>query len=207
MKRNDARQQSSVFCRSCIAPYPPSSLRRHQGIEGNCLEMERHIENIKIEKDKMGEEVIEAEKQVMLWQRKIHLEQEMQQALDPSVGELETTAMKKEIHRMQLRLEQLKRRQEQIIVEMERAVYKRDSIQMKYWNQQLLLPPQSTTRLLGSARGRAAGLYKKERKDSFRFRGHFRIARGHSFVHILASCDSTRGSPQQFSFECNGGRV
>lgn len=68
----------------------------------------------------------------MLWQRKIHLEQEMQQALDPSVGELETTAMKKEIHRMTLRLEQLKRRQEQLIVEMERAVYKRQAIQLKY---------------------------------------------------------------------------
>ena len=36
----------------------------------------------------------------MLWERKIHLEREMQQALDPSVGDLETTAMKKEIHRM-----------------------------------------------------------------------------------------------------------
>ena len=69
----------------------------------------------------MEEEAIEAEKQIMLWERKIHLEREMQQALDPSVGELETSAMKKEIHRMQLRLEQLKRRQEQIIVEMERA--------------------------------------------------------------------------------------
>ena len=43
-----------------------------------------------------------------------------------------TTAMKREIHRMSLRLEQLKRRQEQIIVEMERAVYKREGIQLKW---------------------------------------------------------------------------
>ena len=35
----------------------------------------------------------------------------------------EIEAMKKEIHRMQLRLEQLKRRQEAIIVEMERAIH------------------------------------------------------------------------------------
>ena len=39
----------------------------------------------------------------MLWERKIHLEREMQQALDPTVGNLETEAMKREIHRMQLR--------------------------------------------------------------------------------------------------------
>ena len=41
--------------------------------------------------------------QVMLWERKIHLEKEMQEALDPSVGQAETTMMKKEIHRMELR--------------------------------------------------------------------------------------------------------
>merc|ERR1712066_310888 len=44
----------------------------------------------------------------------------------------DSTAMKKEIHRMELRLDQLKRRQEQIIMEMERAIHKRDSIALKY---------------------------------------------------------------------------
>ena len=62
--------------------------------------METYVEDIKAEKARMCEEVIEAEKQVMLWERKIALEREMQQALDPSVGAIETTAMKKEIHRM-----------------------------------------------------------------------------------------------------------
>merc|ERR1712036_68312 len=79
----------------------------------------------------MTTDIVEAERQVMLWERKIHLEREMQEALDPSVGQVESTAMKKEIHRMELRLDQLKRRQEQMIMEMERAIYKRDAIQMK----------------------------------------------------------------------------
>merc|ERR1712118_627684 len=74
----------------------------------------------------------EAERQVMLWERKIHLEREMQEALDPAVGQVESTAMKKEIHRMELRLDQLKRRQEQMIMEMERAIHKRDAISLKY---------------------------------------------------------------------------
>lgn len=56
----------------------------------------------------------------------------MQEALDPSVGQAETTAMKKEIHRMELRYEQLKRRQDQMIQEMERVIHKRDTIQLKY---------------------------------------------------------------------------
>merc|ERR1712060_507947 len=69
---------------------------------------------------------------VLLWERKITLEKEMQEALDPNIGQADSSAMKKEIHRMELRLEQLKRRQEQMIMEMERAIHKRDAIALKY---------------------------------------------------------------------------
>merc|ERR1711920_1181218 len=69
---------------------------------------------------------------VLLWERKISLEKEMQEALDPNIGQADSAAMKKEIHRMELRLEQLKRRQEQMIMEMERAIHKRDAIALKY---------------------------------------------------------------------------
>ncbi len=40
--------------------------------------------------------------------------------------------MKKEIHRMELRYEQLRKKQEQMIKDMERAVFKREAIQLKY---------------------------------------------------------------------------
>merc|ERR1711977_532184 len=101
-------------------------------IEGACVQMESTIESVKQEKADMTADILEAERQVMLWERKIHLEREMQEALDPAVGQVESTAMKKEIHRMELRLDQLKRRQEQMIMEMERAVHKRDAISLKY---------------------------------------------------------------------------
>ena len=39
--------------------------------------------------------------------------------------------MQREIHRMRLRYAQLQRRQEQMIIEMERAIYKRDNIEAK----------------------------------------------------------------------------
>ena len=56
----------------------------------------------------------------------------MQDALDPNIGQSEIVAMKKEIHRMELRYEQLRKKQEQMIKDMERAVFKREVIQLKY---------------------------------------------------------------------------
>merc|ERR1719221_443319 len=94
--------------------------------------MERKVDSVKEEKNNMTNEVLEAERQVLLWERKITLEKEMQEALDPNIGQADSSAMKKEIHRMELRLEQLKRRQEQMIMEMERAIHKRDAIALKY---------------------------------------------------------------------------
>merc|ERR1719316_2430362 len=101
-------------------------------IESQCLSMEASVGQVKEEKASMTNDIIEAERQVLLWERKISLEKEMQEALDPAVGQVESTAMKKEIHRMELRLDQLKRRQEQMIMEMERAIHKRDAISLKY---------------------------------------------------------------------------
>jgi len=101
-------------------------------VEGQCLDLERAVERVRGEKAQMAQEVLEAERQVLLWERKIALEREMQEALDPNVGQADAAAMKKEIHRMELRLDQLKRRQEQMIIEMERAIHKRDAIALKY---------------------------------------------------------------------------
>jgi hypothetical protein len=41
----------------------------------------------------------------LLWERKIQLEKEMQEALDPTVGQSEIMELRKEIHRMELRLD------------------------------------------------------------------------------------------------------
>merc|ERR1719188_1474242 len=101
-------------------------------IESQCLSMEQAVEGSKGEKTNMTQEILEAERQVLLWERKITLEREMQEALDPNIGQADAAAMKKEIHRMELRLDQLKRRQEQMVVEMERAIDKRDAIALKY---------------------------------------------------------------------------
>ena len=67
----------------------------------------------------------------MLWQRKIELEREMNDVLDPSVGGDVVGAMKKEIHRMQLRAGELARIQESLLLDLERSIAKRDTIALK----------------------------------------------------------------------------
>lgn len=56
----------------------------------------------------------------------------MQEALDPTIGQTEIVAMRKEIHRMELRYDVLRMRQEELIKDMERAVFKRETIQLKF---------------------------------------------------------------------------
>ena len=69
--------------------------------------------------------------QIMLWERKIQLQKEMQEVLDPTVGTDVVGAMRREIHRMELRLGDLGRLQEKLISDMERAINKRETISMK----------------------------------------------------------------------------
>ncbi len=79
----------------------------------------------------MGE-IVEAERQILLWERKITIEKEMQETLDPTIGQKELVAMKKEIHRMELRYDVLRKKQEAQIQQMEQLVFKRETIQLKY---------------------------------------------------------------------------
>lgn len=48
-------------------------------------------------------EAMEVDRQIMLWERRIQIEKEMQAVLDPSAGVDVANEMQKEIHRMKLR--------------------------------------------------------------------------------------------------------
>jgi peptidoglycan hydrolase CwlO-like protein len=76
-------------------------------------------------------EIVETERQIMLWERKIMLEKEMAAVLDPTVGQDVVGEMKKEIHRMELRLGELMRLQEKLMTDMERSLSKREVIAVK----------------------------------------------------------------------------
>ena len=107
-------------------------------IVSNLRELEEEAGKIEARIQEVGEdkrlvlaEIVEAERQIMLWERKIQLEKETQSALDPEFGGAILAAMKKEIHRMKLRYAELLRRQEKLIQDMEGAIAKRDLIATK----------------------------------------------------------------------------
>merc|ERR1711998_59609 len=83
------------------------------------------------EKQQLHIDITESEKQIMLIERKIQLAKETIEALDPNVGRAENTKMKQEIHRIELRHVQLKKKQEQMIKEMEEAIYRKEQIKNK----------------------------------------------------------------------------
>jgi len=89
---------------------------------------ERQIEEVANKREELAEELMETEKSIMMWEKKLQLAREMKEALDPNYGASELKAMKKEVSRMELRLNQIKKQQENIVKEMEFALKRRKTI-------------------------------------------------------------------------------
>ena len=102
-----------------------------RSMEEEAGKLESKVQESADEKRAVLAEIVEAERQIMLWERKIQLEKETQAALDPEFGGAILAAMKKEIHRMKLRHSELLRRQEKLIQDMEQAIAKRELIANK----------------------------------------------------------------------------
>ncbi|XP_060700886.1 coiled-coil domain-containing protein 40 [Hemiscyllium ocellatum] len=96
--------------------------------EREAIEKQQKLDQLKEEKERLVNSLVEAERQIMLWEKKIQLAKEARSAVDSDVGQNEIRAMKAEIHRMQIRHNQLMRQQEQMIREMEAVVLRRDTI-------------------------------------------------------------------------------
>jgi coiled-coil domain-containing protein 40 len=125
------------------------SVEELKEMERESVGLERCVEEMKREKGKLLDEIMETERQALLWEKKIQLDKETKAALDPSIGQAETQEMEREIHRMELRLEALKREQERLVVEMERAIAKRSTIETRY--------SKTSTHSGGSGRGGGGG--------------------------------------------------
>jgi hypothetical protein len=100
--------------------------------ERECVTLQATIAETKNTKALILDEIVDTERQALLWEKKIQIDKETREALDPTVGQQETQNMEKEVHRMALRLEALKREQERLSGEMERAVLKRAIIASRY---------------------------------------------------------------------------
>uniref|UniRef100_A0A0B7A0L2 Coiled-coil domain-containing protein 40 n=1 Tax=Arion vulgaris TaxID=1028688 RepID=A0A0B7A0L2_9EUPU len=92
------------------------------------IQLQARLDEIKEEKERLLNSLVEAERQIMLWEKKTQLARETRAAVDSEVGQGEMRAMRSEIHRMQVRHSQLMKQQEKMIQDMEKAVSRRDTI-------------------------------------------------------------------------------
>ena len=101
-------------------------------MEREAIKLEINIDNIREEKAELMNEIVECERQILLWERKFQLEKEMQETLDPNVGKSEIEELSKELHRMELKYQSLLKAQEKVNIEMLMAVNKKKDIELKY---------------------------------------------------------------------------
>uniref|UniRef100_A0A8C9F1A8 Coiled-coil domain containing 40 n=1 Tax=Pavo cristatus TaxID=9049 RepID=A0A8C9F1A8_PAVCR len=106
-------------------------VRSLKAAEKESIEMQEKHSQLTEEKERLLNSLVEAEHQIMLWEKKIQLTKEMRSAVDSERGQGEIRAMRAEIHRMQVRYGQLMKQQEKMIRDMEASVSRREAIAIR----------------------------------------------------------------------------
>ncbi|NWY31819.1 CCD40 protein, partial [Pheucticus melanocephalus] len=96
--------------------------------EKESMEMQERHSKLTEEKERLLNSLVEAEHQILLWEKKFQLAKEMKDATDALVEHGEIHDMKTEIRRMQVRYGQLQKQQEMLIRAMEACVSQRETI-------------------------------------------------------------------------------
>ncbi|XP_041790181.1 coiled-coil domain-containing protein 40 [Chelmon rostratus] len=103
-------------------------LHRLKEAEWESIEMQMKHEKIQEEKERLLNSLVEAERQIMLWEKKTQLLKETRSTVDSEMGQGDIQMMKAEIHRMEVRLNQLMKQQERLLRESEATVARRETI-------------------------------------------------------------------------------
>ncbi|KAM9211711.1 coiled-coil domain-containing protein 40-like [Leptosomus discolor] len=103
-------------------------VRSLKAAEKESVEMQEKHSQLTEEKERLLNSLVEAEHQILLWEKKIQLTREMRAAVESESGHGELHAMRTEIHRMQVRYGQLMKQQEKMIRDMEASVSRREVI-------------------------------------------------------------------------------
>jgi len=106
-------------------------VKRLQERKREAVTLESKIDAIRLAKADILAEILEAERQVMFWEKKIQLAKETQKALDPTIGKEDINKMKREIYIMEQRLGNLQREQRRKVEEMQKLVDHRDVLRTK----------------------------------------------------------------------------
>ncbi|NXR59793.1 CCD40 protein, partial [Rhadina sibilatrix] len=103
-------------------------LQSLKAAEKESVEMQERHSQLTEEKERLLNSLVEAEHQILLWEKKIQLAKEMREATDALLEQGEIQEMKTEIRRMQVRYGQLLKQQEMLIRAMEACVSHRETI-------------------------------------------------------------------------------
>lgn len=105
-----------------------------QQMEIESVKLELEIDVLREEKSDTLAQIIETERQIHLWERKIELQEQMKKIIKPESGLKEIDELKSYIHRQKLMYKKLQAEQEEVIKKMERCVQRRDFIKVRYPN-------------------------------------------------------------------------
>ena len=95
------------------------------------IEIEQGIEESNASHEQTITDILEAEEQIHLWEKRLQLAKEVKEHFDPSTGEGEIKMMEQEINRMRLHLEQINKQKQSLIVQMEQVVDRRGAMVKK----------------------------------------------------------------------------
>ena len=101
-------------------------------LENESVKLEMEIEVLREEKADILAQIIEAERQITLWERKIELQEQLQKIIKPETGRKEIDEMRNYINKQKIVYKKLISEQENVIKNMEKSVQRRDYIKVKY---------------------------------------------------------------------------
>eukprot|EP00744_Colponema_vietnamica_P006764 GILI01009806.1.p1 GENE.GILI01009806.1~~GILI01009806.1.p1 ORF type:complete len:781 (-),score=236.85 GILI01009806.1:84-2351(-) len=106
-------------------------VKRLQELKREALQLEKKIEDIRNAKADVLAQILDAERDVMFWEKKIQIAKETEMALDPNIGKDEINRMKREIYIMEQRLGNIQRDQKHKIEAMQKLIEHRDVLRTK----------------------------------------------------------------------------
>ncbi|KAM9769325.1 coiled-coil domain-containing protein 40 [Menidia menidia] len=106
-------------------------LHRIKEAERKSVGMEMKLSETQEEKERLLSCLVEAERQVMLWEKKTQILKETRSVVDSEIHDGDIKKMKAEIHHMELRVSHLGRQQERLMRESESVVSKRESLVLR----------------------------------------------------------------------------
>jgi chromosome segregation ATPase len=106
-------------------------IKRLRERKTEAVHLEAKVDGIRREKADLLGEILDAERNVMLWEKKIQIAKETEMALDPTIGKDEINRMRREIYIMEQRLGNLQREQKRKVEEMQKLIDHRDVLRTK----------------------------------------------------------------------------